>query len=727
MCGTLAVVAYVVYLHVFSANGVGRTLSHTLEKYGKITVQHRDIGNPRSFLVDDFEAVFSADSHPSPENRSQLETRQDWRKCRMETCFDFGKCSNGFKIYLYPRQYPVSAPYAKILSVLEKSRYLTANPLEACVFVPTIDTLDQDVLSKDYVPDVDKKLQSLPYWNGGRNHLLFNQYSGTWPDYSEELKFIEQAMLVKSSMSIDWIRYGFDISMPLFPKDHPQSGGDLGYLNNASNSIPSPRHYLLAFKGKRYLNGIGSDTRNSLYHIHNGKDIVLLTTCKHGKGWEKLMDDRCLQDNDEYEKYDYKKLLYNSTFCLVPRGRRLGSFRFLESLQATCIPVLLSNGYELPFSEVIDWNKVVVWGDERLLLQVPAMVHSISESKILAMRQQCQLVWESYFSSVDKIINTVIEVVKNRIQNHLIRPSYHWNTVPGAHVVLPEWSDIPNNYPFYYSPFGETPSDKFTAVVYATTPVTTTSPSLFRVLRMVSKSQYCHKVIVLWHCDVPPPPSQKWPTDLGIPVRVKTRDIKSVNARFIPYKEIETDAVFNLDEDVLLTTDEIDFAFGVWQEFPDRIVGYPARSHFWDESVARWKYSSRWTNEYSMVLTSGAVYHRYFNYLYTNYLSPMILAKVDECNNCEDILMNFLVTHATRLSPIKVTQRKQYKESPLAQTLDQVGQLHFQQRQECLEEFVDYFGYMPLLHSVVRLDTMLFKDPVSNMRKKYRQIEMVQS
>ena len=28
---------------------------------------------------------------------------------------------------------------------------------------------------------------------------------------------------------------------------------------------------------------------------------------------------------------------------------------------------------------------------------------------------------------------------------------------------------------------------------------------------------------------------------------------------------------------------QIDFAFSVWKEFPDRIVGYPARSHYWDE------------------------------------------------------------------------------------------------------------------------------------------------
>jgi len=44
--------------------------------------------------------------------------------------------------------------------------------------------------------------------------------------------------------------------------------------------------------------------------------------------------------------------------------------RFLESLQSACIPVLLSNDWVLPFSEVIDWNKAALWADERLLLQV---------------------------------------------------------------------------------------------------------------------------------------------------------------------------------------------------------------------------------------------------------------------------------------------------------------------------------------------------------------------
>lgn len=41
--------------------------------------------------------------------------------------------------------------------------------------------------------------------------------------------------------------------------------------------------------------------------------------------------------------------------------------------QAACVPVMLSNGWELPFSEIIDWNTAAVIGDERLLLQVETL------------------------------------------------------------------------------------------------------------------------------------------------------------------------------------------------------------------------------------------------------------------------------------------------------------------------------------------------------------------
>lgn len=51
-------------------------------------------------------------------------------------------------------------------------------------------------------------------------------------------------------------------------------------------------------------------------------------------------------------------------------------------LQAACVPVMLSNGWELPFSEIIDWNTAAVIGDERLLLQVETAPEMINFSKL---------------------------------------------------------------------------------------------------------------------------------------------------------------------------------------------------------------------------------------------------------------------------------------------------------------------------------------------------------
>ena len=55
----------------------------------------------------------------------------------------------------------------------------------------------------------------------------------------------------------------------------------------------------------------------------------------------------------------------------------------------------------------------------------------------------------------------------------------------------------------------------------------------------------------------------------------------TLSSRFLPSPLIKTQAILSLDDDAAITTEEIDFAFGVWRHFPDRIVGYPARSHYY--------------------------------------------------------------------------------------------------------------------------------------------------
>ena len=75
----------------------------------------------------------------------------------------------------------------------------------------------------------------------------------------------------------------------------------------------------------------------------------------------------------------------------------------------------------------------------------------------------------------------------------------------------------------------------------------------------------------MWNSpDVLPSPDLEWP-DIGVPIKVIKSDKNSLNNRFIPYDEIETEAVLSVDDDAHLRHDEIIFGFRVWREHRDRL------------------------------------------------------------------------------------------------------------------------------------------------------------
>lgn len=100
------------------------------------------------------------------------------------------------------------------------------------------------------------------------------------------------------------------------------------------------------------------------------------------------------------------------------------------------------------------------------------------------------------------------------------------------------------------------------------------------------------------------------------------------------------------------------FFVRVWREHRDRVVGFPGRFHAWDPNFHNsWNYNSNYSCELSMVLTGAAFIHKHYTYLYTYWLPQAIRDKVDEYMNCEDIAMNFLISHVTRKPPVKVRER----------------------------------------------------------------------
>lgn len=228
---------------------------------------------------------------------------------------------------------------------------------------------------------------------------------------------------------------------------------------------------------------------------------------------------------------------------------------------------------------------------------------------------------------------------------------------------------------------------------------------------------YLNKVLVVWNSPKPPMEDLKWP-DIGVPIHVIKAPRNSLNNRFLPFDAIETEAVLSVDDDAHLRHDEIMFGFRVWREHRDRVVGFPGRFHAWDQNYHNaWNYNSNYSCELSMVLTGAAFIHKHYTYLYTHWLPQAIRDKVDEYMNCEDIAMNFLISHLTRKPPVKVTSRWTFRCPGCPVSLSE-DDTHFQERHKCINFFSQVFGYMPLLNTQYRADSILFKTRIPHDKQK---------
>lgn len=259
---------------------------------------------------------------------------------------------------------------------------------------------------------------------------------------------------------------------------------------------------------------------------------------------------------------------------------------------------------------------------------------------------------------------------------------------------------------------GNTPQEQFTVVMLTYEREQVLMNSLARLYGL----PYLNKVVVVWNSPRPPASDLQWP-DIGVPIHVIRTEKNSLNNRFLPFSAIETEAVLSVDDDAHLRHDEIIFGFRVWREHRDRLVGFPGRFHAWDVEHNSWNYNSNYSCELSMVLTGAAFYHKYYSYVYSEIMAPAIRDMVDEFMNCEDLAMNFLISHITRQPPVKVTSRWTFRCPGCPVSLSE-DDSHFQERHKCINFFSRVYGYMPLLYTQYRADSVLFKTRIPPDKQK---------
>ena len=137
----------------------------------------------------------------------------------------------------------------------------------------------------------------------------------------------------------------------------------------------------------------------------------------------------------------------------------------------------------------------------------------------------------------------------------------------------------------------------------------------------------------------------------------------SLNSRFLPIKDLRTDSIFMVDDDVRVACSSLLHGFRAWQLSPDSMVGYyprlassPLFSGASSDSVAGGKRMVYHTfpivilrGMFNMVLTKACFLHSKYLELYSGDVHPQeIRDYIDQHKNCEDVAMSLLVANATR-------------------------------------------------------------------------------
>lgn len=629
------------------------------------------------------------------------------KKCTHWDCFNIYRCGrtghDRISVYVYPlRKFvdengvpateTISKDYFALLKTVINSKYYTANPQEACLFIPSIDTLNQGRLRLNLT---SKALNSLPYWNNGENHVIFNMIAGGPPDYASVIELnTGNALVAGADFNTYTYRPKFDISIPVLSpfalklKDIP--------------TVANKHRKWLVISTQINLDPSYRSQLEQMAQMH--QQLGVFDACHNNNNYAQ----RC--DNIRTgKKYDYGHLLKSANFCLIFRGVRYGQLLLHEAMAADCIPVIVIDGAVMPFDTAIDWRHAAVFIMENHLGTLMDVLGDISHRKISQMQKTVRFLYNNYFASMEKIVLTALDIVQDRVYPHWGRTYDQINLSP----------EEKNTNPLFL-PITAPKSQGFTAVILTYDRL----ESLFTLISRLSKVPSLMKVLVVWnHQKKHPPPLSQFPK-IQKPINVIRTRANKLSNRFYPYDEIETEAILHIDDDiVMLTSDEVEFAYEVWREFPDRIVGFPSRTHIWDNTTQTWKYESEWTNEISMVLTGAAFLHKYWSYAYTKELPAAVRDWVDEQMNCEDIAMNFLVANVTNKAPIKVTPRKKFK-CPECTNNEMLSadMTHMIERSQCVDKFAKAFGRMPLKSVEFRADPVLFKDPFPEKLKRFNDI-----
>ncbi|CAM8961052.1 unnamed protein product [Rhodiola kirilowii] len=207
-----------------------------------------------------------------------------------------------------------------------------------------------------------------------------------------------------------------------------------------------------------------------------------------------------------------------------------------------------------------------------------------------------------------------------------------------------------------------------------------------------SRCSSVKEIVVVWNKGTPPDLSE---FDSAVPIRIRVEKNNSLNNRFNIDPQISTRAVLELDDDIMMSCDDIERGFRVWREHPDGIVGFYPRLVKGSPLEYRGEKFARINKGYNMILTGAAFMDSLVAFpRYWSDAAKEGRKIVDKLFNCEDVLMNYLYANASSsrtveyVKPAWAIDTSKFSGVAISRNTD----AHYQIRSQCLMKFAKMYG-----------------------------------
>lgn len=211
-------------------------------------------------------------------------------------------------------------------------------------------------------------------------------------------------------------------------------------------------------------------------------------------------------------------------------------------------------------------------------------------------------------------------------------------------------------------------------------------------IKHYSRCSSVKEIVVVWNKGKAPEASE---FDSAVPVRIRIEKLNSLNNRFRIDPLIKTRAILELDDDIMMTCDDIERGFKVWREHPDRIVGFYPRLADGSPLKYRAEKYARKQKGYNMILTGAAFMDAQLAFgRYWSEEAEVGRKLVDKFFNCEDVLLNYLYANASSSATVEYVRpawaidTSKFSSAAISRNTD----MHYQKRSECLSMFSELYG-----------------------------------